>query len=64
MGKINDMSIKEGDRVRFPFAGTTIEGECISIQKIETTVSSRTLVRCKGSDGTIYPVDARMITKL
>lgn len=58
------MSVKEGDVVTFPFAGTIHEGVFLGVHVVDTGVSSRKVYRCKTKDGTIYPVELSLIKKL
>lgn len=58
------MSIKEGDLVTFPFAGTIHEGVFLGAHVVDVGVNSRKVYRCKAVDGTIYPVDLSLIKKL
>jgi hypothetical protein len=56
--------LKIGDKVRFPFAGTTHIGEFIGTHEMEYGTIKRVYYRCKGKDGTVYPVDISAITKI
>jgi hypothetical protein len=56
--------LKVGDKVRFPFAGTTHIGTFIGIQEVEYGTVKRTYYRCQTEDGTVYPVDTSVINKI
>jgi hypothetical protein len=56
--------LKKGDKVRFPFAGTTHVGEFLEVKNIEYGSVKRTYGSCKTEDGTVYPVDLTLINKI
>jgi hypothetical protein len=56
--------IKKGDQVRFSFAGTIHTGIFKEIREVEYSSVKRTYYICETKDGTIYPVDKTLVSKL
>jgi hypothetical protein len=56
--------LKKGDTVRFPFAGTIHIGIFEGIQEIEYGSVKRTYYRCRTEEGTVYPVDKTLVSKI
>ena len=56
--------LKKGDTVRFPFAGTIHIGIFEGIQEIEYGSVKRTYYRCRTEEGTVYPVNKTLVSKI
>lgn len=57
------MKLKKGDKVRFSFAGSEVEGEFVEEGISGRDNTSRRVIKCKGKDGTIYPVDVNRVIR-
>ena len=58
-----DIKLKKGDKVRFPFAGTTHIGIFEGIEEVKYGTIERVYHKCRDSDGIVYPVDISVIDK-
>ncbi len=56
--------LKKGDTVRFPFAGTIHIGTFEGIQEVEYGSVKRTYYKCRTKEGTVYPVDKTLVSKI
>lgn len=56
--------LKKGDSVRFPFAGTIHIGIFEGIQEVEYGSVKRTYYKCRTKEGTVYPVDKTLVSKI
>jgi hypothetical protein len=56
--------LKKGDTVRFPFAGTIHIGTFEGITEVEYGSVKRTYYKCKTAEGTVYPVDKTLVSKI
>jgi hypothetical protein len=61
---MSNLKLKVGDQVRFPFAGTTHIGIFEGIKEVEYGTIKRVYHRCRTKDGTLYPVDISVISKI
>ena len=56
--------LKKGDTVRFPFAGTIHIGIFEGIQEVQYGTVKRTYYKCRTEEGTVYPVDKTLVSKI
>jgi len=56
--------LKKGDSVRFPFAGTIHIGIFEGITEVEYGSVKRTYYKCRTKEGTVYPVDKNLVSKI
>ena len=56
--------LKKGDTVRFPFAGTIHIGIFEGIQEVEYGTVKRTYYKFRTEEGTVYPVDKTLVSKI
>lgn len=56
--------LKKGDTVRFPFAGTIHIGIFEGITEVEYGSVKRTYYKCRTEEGTVYPVDKNLVSKI
>jgi len=56
--------LKKGDTVRFPFAGTIHIGIFEEIREVEYGTVKRTYYLCRTEEGTVYPVDKALVSKI